>query len=89
MGKNIRKKGKIQLSKYFQELEKGEIVSVIIEPSIRISFPSRLQGRAGVVDEKRGNAYIVKIKDQNKEKKFLIEPIHLKKLKTIKKNDKE
>ncbi|MBU0958888.1 MAG: 50S ribosomal protein L21e [Nanoarchaeota archaeon] len=75
--KKVRTKGKLQLSRYFQELKKGDSIAVIREPSIRASFPKRLQGRTGVVDGKRGKAYIIKIKDQDKEKKFLIAPIHL------------
>ena len=85
MGKKkpVRTRGKLQLSKYFQELKEGEFVSVVREPSLNASFPERLQGRTGSVESKRGKAYMVKIKDQNKEKRFLIEPIHLKKIKTI------
>jgi len=79
--KNVRTRGKLQLSKYFQELEKGEKVAVIKERAVASSFPVRLQGKTGVVEERRGKAYIIKIKDSNKEKKFLIEPIHLKKIK--------
>ena len=78
--KNVRTRGKLQLSKYFQELKTGERVAVIRERAVASSFPVRLQGRTGVVEEKRGKAYIVKIKDTNKDKKFLIEPIHLKKI---------
>jgi ribosomal protein L21E len=44
-----------------------------------------LQGKTGVVESKRGKAYVIRIKDQNKEKRFLIEPIHLKKIKPPKK----
>ena len=79
--KSIRTKGKIQLSKFFQKLSKGDKVAVTIEKSRKFSFPRRLQGRTGIVEEKKGKVYIIKIKDQEKEKKFLIEPIHLKKLK--------
>ncbi len=80
--KNIRTKGKLSLSKYFQELKPGEFVSVVRERSVPSSFPVRLQGSTGVVEGKRGKVYIVNIKTQNKEKKFLIEPIHLKKIKS-------
>jgi len=82
--KNIRTKGKIPLSKYFQEFKKGDFVAVVRDISLRPRFPKRLQGRTGIVEEKRGKSYVVKIKDQAKEKKFLIEPIHLKKIKAIK-----
>ena len=82
--KSIRTRGKVQLSKYFQELEKGDFVSVVTERAISASFPKRFQGRTGIVEGNRGKACIVKIKDQNKEKKFLIEPIHLKKIESVK-----
>jgi len=79
--KPVRTRGKLQFSKYFQELKEGDSVAVVREPAVQFSFPKTLQGRTGVVEDKRGKAYIVKIKDQNKEKKFLIEAIHLKKIK--------
>ena len=79
--KKVRTRGKLKLSRYFQELKKGDIVSVVREPSQRSSFPKRLQGRTGLIENKRGKSFIIKIKDQNKEKIFIIEPIHLKKLK--------
>ena len=83
--KSVRTRGKLQLSKYFQEFKKGDSVSVVKEKAIKSSFPVRLQGRTGIVEAKRGKSYIVKIKDQNKEKSFIIEPIHLKKIKQTKK----
>ena len=79
--KKIRTRGKIQLSRYFQKLKEGDNVAVIKERSLKRNFPERLQGRTGIVESSRGKAYIVKIKDQNKEKKFIIEPIHLKLIK--------
>jgi ribosomal protein L21E len=82
--KKIREKGKLQLSKYFQELNNGDFVAIVKEPSVQAKFPERIQGKTGIVEGKRGMSYIIKIKDQEKEKKFLIAPIHLKKIKTQK-----
>jgi large subunit ribosomal protein L21e len=79
--KEIRSRGKIKLSEYFKKLNTGDIVSVVREKSLDAKFPRRLQGRTGVVKGKKGRAYIIKIKDQEKEKEFLIAPVHLKKLK--------
>lgn len=79
--KKVRTRGKLQLSRYFQELKEGDRVSITRESSVKSSFPERLQGRTGLIVDKRGKAYIIKVKDQNKEKKFIIEPIHLRKLK--------
>jgi large subunit ribosomal protein L21e len=81
--KSIRTRGKLALSKYFQNLKKGDSVAVVVERSMKINFPERLQGRTGIVEGKKGKAYLVKIKDQTMEKDFIIEPIHLKKIKKI------
>jgi len=82
--KNPREKGKLKFSRYFQELQEGDRVSVDEELALQPRFPKRLQGRTGVVIGKRGNAYMVRIKNQAKEKDFLILPAHLKKVKTEK-----
>lgn len=79
--KKVRTRGKIQLSRYFQEMKKGDFVAIVREPSVQSSFPVRIQGRTGKVEGRRGKAYIINLRDQNKEKKFLIEPIHFKKIK--------
>lgn len=79
--KPMRTRGKIQLSRYFQNLKEGDTVAVVKEMSISSTFPKRLQGRTGNVAGKRGRSYIVNILDQSKPKTFIIEPIHLKKIK--------
>lgn len=79
-GKKIRTRGKIQLSRYFQNLKEGDNVSIVRDLSMEFNFPERLQGRTGTIAEKRGRAYVVKIMDHDKEKKFIIEPIHMKKI---------
>jgi large subunit ribosomal protein L21e len=83
--KPVRTRGKLQLSRYFQNIKKGDFVAISKEQSVRASFPKRLQGITGIVEGKKGRVYIVKIKDGNKSKDLLIEAIHLKKIKQIKK----
>ena len=82
--KPIRTRGKLQLSRYFQELKNGDFVAISREKAVQSNFKKRLQGITGIVEGKRGKTYIVKIKDGNKDKRFLIEPIHLKKIKQVK-----
>ena len=79
--KRTREKGKVKISMMFQKLVTGDKVCVVRELSQKTGFPFRIQGKTGVIDSKRGSAYIVKIKDLNKEKKYIINPVHLKKLK--------
>ena len=78
--KNARVRGKIKLSEYFNDFEKGDRVAVKRELAVQPKFPKRLQGRSGVVEGKRGNFYIVKIKDIGKEKSYVIHPVHLRRL---------
>ena len=78
--KKIRTRGKIPLSKMFQNLVTGQPVAVVREVSVDAGFPDRIQGRTGTVVSKRGHAYIVKIKDHDKEKTFIIRPVHLRKI---------
>jgi len=82
--KPVRTRGKISFSKYFQAFDEGDSVAVIREAAVSVNFPKRLQGRTGKITGKRGKAYVVLLKDQAKEKIFLIEPVHLKKIKQIK-----
>lgn len=79
--KKIRTRGKLQLSRYFQDLKKGDTVTVISEYSLQPQFPKRIQGKTGLIEGKRGRGYIVAIKDRSKQKTYLIKPIHLKKIK--------
>ena len=81
--KKIRTRGKFSLSRYFQDLKEGDRVAIAKEKAVQASFPERMQGRTGVVEGKRGRTYIVKIKDHDKEKTYLIAPIHLKKMAEI------
>ncbi len=80
--KSMREKGKVRLSQYFQKFKEGESVAVKRETSIKAKFPRRIQGRTGIITGERGNSYIVSIMDFNQKKSFIIEPIHLKKIKS-------
>jgi len=78
--KQIRTIGKIKLSEYFKELKIGESVGIVKDASHAASFPDRIHGATGVVESKRGRAYIIRLNDFNKEKRYIIQAIHLKKL---------
>lgn len=78
--KRIREKGKISFTRFFQKFEEGDSVAVARELNQMVGFPKRIQGRTGIVKEKRGAAYVVEIKDLNKPKQYIIKPVHLKKI---------
>ena len=81
--KRIRERGKISFTKFFQRFYSGDSVAIVRELGLQSpGFPKRMQGKTGVVIEKRGSAYVVEINDFNMKKTFTIKPIHLKKIKT-------
>ena len=75
-----REKGKFSFAKYFQIFKPGDSVAVVRELSLKFGYLKRVQGRTGKIIEKRGSAYYIEINDLNKPKKYLIKPIHLKKI---------
>ena len=79
-GKRMREKGKIRLSSYFKNLNNGEKVSIVPDAGVRSAFPKRIKGKTGIVLESRGKFKVVELKDGNKTKKFIIHPIHLRKI---------
>lgn len=78
--KDIRRKGKISFSAYFQAYNIGDRVNLFLEPSVHEGmFHARFHMKSGVVKGKRGFSYEVSINDKGKEKMLIIHPIHLRK----------
>ena len=74
-----RIRDKTPITKYLKEFKVGDKVIIKPEPSSHRGMPfKRFFGRSGIVTDKRGKSYIVKIKDGNKEKKIIARPEHLK-----------
>jgi large subunit ribosomal protein L21e len=70
---------KVPITKYLQEFEIGSTVVLRPVPSSHRGMPfKRFIGRTGVITDKRGKSYIIKIKDGNKEKIIISRPEHLK-----------
>lgn len=81
--KKPRQKGKISFRKYFQKFSPGDSVAIVRELSVPFGYSNRIHGRTGKVIEKRGSAYYVEVKELGKPKKYLLKPIHLKKIQDI------
>jgi large subunit ribosomal protein L21e len=79
--KKFRKTERANINKFLKKFKIGDKVAINIESSSSAGMPfRRFQGLAGEVVEKRGKAYIVKIKDGGKFKKIIANPEHLKQL---------
>jgi large subunit ribosomal protein L21e len=82
--KSVRTRGKLSLSRKFQELKKGQSVALIFEKSKNTNIQKRMQGRTGKVVGKRGQNYMIEVKDREKLKRYIVDSIHLKKIKQTK-----
>ena len=79
--KNVRSKGKISLSRYFQDLKVGDAVALISEPAVQKGmYWPKFYGKSGLVKSKRGKCYMVDIKTGNQIKTVIVHPVHLRKL---------
>lgn len=77
---NLRERGKLSLSRYFQEFKDGDKVGLKVFSGVQKGrFFPRFHGHTGTIVGKRGFCYAVKIKDGGKEKTLYVHPIHLKK----------
>lgn len=80
--KKRTQKGKISLTRYLKQFEKGDKVHLGIDPSVHKGMtPRRFVGKVGEIDSQQGRSYRVKIKDGGKHKVVIIHPIHLKRSK--------
>jgi large subunit ribosomal protein L21e len=76
-----RDKGKVSIVKQLKKYDIGDKVLVKVEPMIKKNLiHRRFMNKSGIIIEKRGNAYRVRIKDMKKEKDVLVLPVHLRKL---------
>lgn len=75
---HYRERGKISISKYYQEFKDGDKVCLKISSQVQYGrFFPRFHGASGIITGKRGACYCVMIKDGDKLKDFYVHPIHL------------
>lgn len=79
--KNIRQRGKISLTRFFQKLKEGDKVCLVAEPAVQGGMPfPRFHGKSGIVKGEQGECYKVEIKDGKKQKTLVVHPIHLRRI---------
>ena len=79
LGRKVRAR-KITVNDMVRKLEVGDRVQLVPVSKFE-DFPApRYSGRVATVTEKRGNAYVVELKDGLLTKRFVTQGVHLKKL---------
>lgn len=76
--KHVRERGLPPVSRMIQDFELGTKVAIVLDPSVMKGQPHpRYHGRTGVVRERRGQAYLIEVKDGGSVKKVISRPEHL------------
>ena len=71
------------MSRILRTYEAGEKVCVKIDSSVHRGMPHRrYHGRIAVIKEKRGRAYVIKLKIGSKDKNLIVRPEHIKPMKS-------
>ncbi|MFW3146350.1 MAG: 50S ribosomal protein L21e [Thermoplasmatota archaeon] len=82
MRKSPRDRGNPPVTSYLKEFQIGERANIVIEPASQKGVPHhRFHGRVGTVIDKRGDAFVVRVKTENRHKDLIIRPEHLRKIK--------
>ena len=77
--KDLRKRGVVPVTSLIQKFDLGQKVHVVCEPSIQKGMPHRrFHGMTGTVVGQRGRAWLLAIRDGQKEKILIARPQHLK-----------
>ncbi|KAF5091648.1 50S ribosomal protein L21e [Methanospirillum sp. J.3.6.1-F.2.7.3] len=76
--KDLRSRGVLPVTLVIQKFEIGQKVHIVCEPSIQKGMPHRrFHGKTGSVVGQRGRAWLVEIRDGNKNKTVISRPQHL------------
>ena len=81
MRKQFRSKGKLSLTKFFQEFNPGDKVKLKAEPAYQKGmYGLRFHGKVGIIKRKLRTNYEIMITDGGKDKIVIVHPIHLMRL---------
>lgn len=76
--KKARERGRTGLSKILKEYKPGDRVIVNLDPGVHKGMPHRrFHGKIGIVESKRGRAYVVNVAQAGAVKEIIVRPEHL------------
>ncbi|MDK2790782.1 MAG: large subunit ribosomal protein L21e [Methanothermococcus sp.] len=80
--KHPRAKGLFPITRALKEYKEGDIVHVILDPSVQKGMPHpKFHGKTGMVVGQRGRAFLVRVRDGGKLKDIIVRPQHLRECK--------
>jgi large subunit ribosomal protein L21e len=78
MTKKPRERGLQPLGRLLHGYKPGDRAVIKIDPSVHKGMPhSRYQGKVGIIEGKRGSAYIIHMEEGRKIRSLIVRPEHL------------
>jgi len=79
LSKSVRARGISPVSRAIQDFDDGEMVHIVLDPSIHKGMPNpKFHGKTGKVVGRRGRAFMLEVKDGRAIKTVIALPEHLK-----------
>ena len=79
--KRPRQRGLSPITRALQQYEQDDLVAIVIDPSVHKGMPHRrYHGKTGYIDGKRGNAFLVRVRNGGMMKRIIVRPEHLKRV---------
>jgi len=73
-----RERGKSGLSKILYDYKQGDRVVIKTDPSVHKGMPHRrYHGKIGVINDRRGKSYVIKVKQGDAVKEIIVRPEHI------------
>jgi len=80
MSRKSRERGLSPITRAFQQYKEGEKANIVIDPSFHRGQPHvRFHGKTGEIIGKRGDAYLLSVREKGKMKTTIVRPEHLRK----------
>jgi len=80
MTRRARERGRSPVTRALEQYEVGEKANIVIDSSFHKGQPHvRFHGKTGEVIGRRGDAYLLSIREKGKEKTAIVRPEHLRK----------
>jgi len=76
--KKPRERGKSGLSKILYDYKTGDKVAIKTDPGVHRGMPHRrYHGKIGVIMDKRGKSYVIRVKQGDAVKEIIVRPEHI------------
>jgi large subunit ribosomal protein L21e len=79
--KRIKDRGISPVTRSFPGFNSGDRAAIVLDPGVHAGMPHpRFNGKTGIITGKRGEAFIIRVRDGGKYKEIISRPEHLRRI---------